>query len=367
MERFTVYLPRHDFRLEYPYEAFTQLFPNSVITLALQQSGEKEIPLDNPKVSPDILRYLAKVLDTHTFPPTNSDLRPQLDYLSIDLPEFVYSSAYANLSLTHPEIKFLDSKDLDLNYGLIHDTIVGSDLYSLAEYLYAHTNPEDHVQQDLYLYTRLLQRDVPSTFTERLAILVYQSRSMKNIIDEEYLTNQEFVILTSGYLDLYRITGLDKIGDSVISSSTGLLTHILESLIEAIGSNPSHMDAYISVIIYARTFIQIPESSADWTYQIFHGVYMGEVKAFDKYLTDRRYNHESSIVNNPQIISGLLMLAVLQGHTEMYLYLVEKTKVWERIGSLNTSPRSIFYKSYMDHPELVTPDMLSIIDTVDQH
>ena len=67
METFTVSLPRYDITIPFDYMAFTKKFPDSLITLALQ-SGESDVPLDNPLVTPQVLNLLQEILTTGKYP-----------------------------------------------------------------------------------------------------------------------------------------------------------------------------------------------------------------------------------------------------------------------------------------------------------
>ena len=64
---FTVTLPKYNYVESYDRAEFTSLFPNSLITLALQ-SGENDIPLENSLVTPDILQALSYITTRREYP-----------------------------------------------------------------------------------------------------------------------------------------------------------------------------------------------------------------------------------------------------------------------------------------------------------
>ncbi len=78
---FTVTLPRYDYTGTFDYDRFLHRYPNSLIALALQ-SGENVIELENPRVTPQVLRLLSTVLDTDHYPYiSDPTVKVALDYL----------------------------------------------------------------------------------------------------------------------------------------------------------------------------------------------------------------------------------------------------------------------------------------------
>ena len=111
---FIVNLP-DGYSISYDKSKFINTFPNSMITLALQ-SDEKEIPLSHPLVTKDILEFLREIMEGRDYPLLSGSVRKSLDYLGIDLPEFIYDPEYPKFTTDNPSIHFNINMDWDLDY-----------------------------------------------------------------------------------------------------------------------------------------------------------------------------------------------------------------------------------------------------------
>lgn len=141
MEQFTVSLPKYNTVTSFDREDFTTLFPDSLITAALQ-SGENDVPLENPQVTPDVLQLLKDISSTGKYQPVDPKYKRVLDYLGIDLPEPVYHPQYAQLLQDLPNFDVNDFKDYYLQIAKDYD------FPELAKYLFDHTDPVAHQQED---------------------------------------------------------------------------------------------------------------------------------------------------------------------------------------------------------------------------
>lgn len=86
MTTFAVHLPTYEYSLDFDRKEFTETFPQSMITLALQ-SREEIVPIENPMVTPEVLQLLKHFSGTQEFPYIRDDieylrvLNKTLDYL----------------------------------------------------------------------------------------------------------------------------------------------------------------------------------------------------------------------------------------------------------------------------------------------
>lgn len=179
MSEFTVYLPRYNYRIIYNYDDFTQSYPNSLITLALQ-SGENEIPIENPLVTPEILQLLQDVMTTDQYPYiSNLNVMKILDYLGIDFPKAVYDSRYETLLNTYPNL------DWNNKYFRILQYAIDNNFPELASYLFSMTDPDKHKDDDSALlnFIIFMQSGLASPEKEEIGVMLLQER--KAVITEE--------------------------------------------------------------------------------------------------------------------------------------------------------------------------------------
>lgn len=116
--------------------------PDSLFTRTLDLTGEKEIPLDSPMVTPGILRLLQYISNTGDIPYiSDPNIKRVLDYLGIDLPEVVYTPGYERFKQIYPNITTID---WNKEYKHILAMAVQTETPLLAQYLFNHTSPEVH-------------------------------------------------------------------------------------------------------------------------------------------------------------------------------------------------------------------------------
>ncbi len=65
---FIVTLPQYNISIPFDYTQFIEKFPDSLITRTLDLTHEKDIPLDNPLVTPEVLQVLSRILTTGKYP-----------------------------------------------------------------------------------------------------------------------------------------------------------------------------------------------------------------------------------------------------------------------------------------------------------
>lgn len=88
---FQIILPEYEMEYEFPIEEFTQYFPNSFITLLLQQ-GEHTIEILHPSVTLDVMEYIQRLLSGELPRPTpemNEIFRQASNYLGIEPLDFI--------------------------------------------------------------------------------------------------------------------------------------------------------------------------------------------------------------------------------------------------------------------------------------
>lgn len=331
---FSVSLPGHHFQVEYDYEKFTKEFPNSLITKALELCpGEKVVPLDNPVLTPTVFHVLEDILNTNTYSYVEwTQIQKQLDYLGIDLPEFVYSPVYRKFIRDYP-INVRKSEDLNKHYEQLLNLAAYNELLSLVDYMFEHTRSEDHTTTDANMFNHLVGMAKPSVFAEELAKRIFSTR---HIAHRDYLP----YIIRKGYLSLYQIYEA-KHGKGNPSASVG---HLLANIVDY----PEDFYIYATALLY---IIEDPDPHKDYPEicRMFKGVYNGDMGL------DIRIQHLNPHYNQT-IACGLLWTAVLRRHSEVYTYLLTRWKdnvpVWVKL----------FFQNYREYKDLVHPEMRQVVE-----
>ena len=103
---------------------FIQLFPDSMIATALNDSEAKIIPISHPCVTRDILNLLHKIIASKSIPKNIriEEFNQASRYLLIPILEVIGDPLYGIFQVIHPEINLLkvNSSDYDeiLEYGI---------------------------------------------------------------------------------------------------------------------------------------------------------------------------------------------------------------------------------------------------------
>ncbi len=342
---FIVFLPKHDYRQEYNYDEFIQLFPNSLITLALQ-SHELIIPIDNPLVKPEILKLLHTILIETQYPyidDSSGIIRKSLDYLGIDLPDFVYNPLYAKFLQSHPHINLFNLDDLNKEYTSILVIAREMKFPSIVDYLFSMTKP--HIEQDITAFNEILCGRVYSESNEAIAVLILQKRD----ISEEVMAHiRAYMIsfITLGYVNVVKILK-DKY--QVIPPSNSVMM-----VMNKIYRDPEHTFQYINMINYLLPIKTSDEYKGILIYSIIYQyITTGDIKILD-----------SLFEENQEVWLSL-------GEINSYLWIINH---YERVDILNhfighitnsnirnhTSVDLIqeFFCNYLLHPTVIKPNIL---------
>lgn len=95
----TFYVRLQNYTWEFPKKKFQQLFPDSMLTSALELSSDSIITLDNPKVTPEIMAYLWFILKYgFVLPPRHLQTRTAGAYLGIPILLIAANPCLRNLS-----------------------------------------------------------------------------------------------------------------------------------------------------------------------------------------------------------------------------------------------------------------------------
>lgn len=179
------------YRQEFDRDAFTSMFPNSLITATLElcgqvggatcrmdesSIGENDVPLENPSVTPEVLALLNELSLTRKYSAVDARYKKALDYLGIDLPEPVYYPQYAKILGDLPDFDVNDFKNYAAYFQLARDYRFPE----LASYLFSQTDPFKYKQQDNIAFTALANelKTHPETSLSRILILLLTKRKI---------------------------------------------------------------------------------------------------------------------------------------------------------------------------------------------
>lgn len=341
MNTFTVTLTSHNYSISFPTEEFIKSFPNSLITLALQ-SKEKDIPIENPIVTSDILEHLLYIIKHQDYPyidvpnavrssESYHSVRKILDYLGIDLPDFIYTFKYEQWRRLNPDFTF---RDLDKFYYSIMRYCIDVNCPDLANYVIDHTsdrNLEDDVKiiQE-YILTGPSYDHLPYTegVDTILPILIRKKQLIPKIYNDRLLRR----IASLGYIQL-----LDELYPYASKESK---SEILYNAINGIHSDPVHLTEHIRMIyhiadrywndIYQHDF-QLINSVIDGSFDVTPGKF-GDL-------------HQKGIH-----IIVLLYLTILTDRESSFDYIYARTSQHEKNCFI-----AWYFKCY---PDLLTIDRL---------
>lgn len=189
MDTFVVYLPRYGYSQSFDYTTFIEKFPDSVITRALDLTHEKTIPLENVSVTPDILNILSQILTTQ-YPYVPPEYKKAMDYLGIDLPDPVYNPKYQEVLAKYHnfDLDALEGK----NYSTLLDIAKETEFPELAQYVFSHTSPSDHSDEDYKFFQSLIEsysaylRSFPPAY-DQMGVMLLKNRNIFPLIQNEVL------------------------------------------------------------------------------------------------------------------------------------------------------------------------------------
>lgn len=335
---FTVHLPRHDFRIEYTRHDFVKCFPHSVITVALElDSSTSIIPLDHPVVTPKVLEILKELYTTteKLYPAVDLSEKASLDYLGIDLPEFVYAPIYKKFTDQCPALDITGLKDESV-YNTVFYIAKNHQIMSLAQYLFDHTKVYEHRNSDFNGFLDLVNTNIHSTFREQLAILMYTTRNIKGEWGDYTILDMSSFILQCGYLTLYKMVWepLDK------PFNLGPI----KTMIQSINVNARHFRQYYETLQYLSQFEIDPEHQM--YLDAFNQIYLGQIEE-SKALTH--------CFTQSDLIPGLLWTSILSPHGSPRIF----TDLLKRVKDHPCIVK--FTKSVKYYSTLVPPEILAIV------
>ena len=359
---FIVSLPKYNITVSFNYDEFTSFFPNSLITLALQ-SGESDIPLDNPLVTPDILHVLSYIITNKDYPYISiPNAKKSLDYLGIDLPDMVFNPKYEEFRRDNPDLT-LDN--LSNNYGRELEYARDHKFPELAQYLFSITNPEDTVDSDTKVFDNIITSDYISESDSKIAVMILLKRNIQlSHMDVENI----YHIIQNGDLSLFQtyINTLDRRGVPLTREST--VYYVIDHIIYNIIVHPEYFSNYIGMInVMGISFNENTKFPGVLRlYNLFYNIYMGnleEVKTL-KWVYIRLIS---------RLGPSLLYTALIRGHIDVYNYLFNV--YLNRVIGYPITPVEInaelsiwynrFLQAYLANPEFITPiGLQAVINTV---
>lgn len=350
MSTFIVSLPNYDYSQPFNTEAFIRLFPGSLITLALQ-SGEQVIPLENPAVTPEILQLLLGIITTQDIPYISTPgVKKALDYLGIDLPEFVYNPLYARLRQQHPN--FTLSK-VDEYYRELMIYSIDRDLPELAQYILDNTGAELHRDEDNKLISYYIW---DAKHAGRPAYIEGADHILPLIVRERKTPSMQYHAIgavSNGYIQLVDLINAQDYGSSVVTSAFGGITDDPEhyekhiAMVEHVQGLPEHYEKHIAMVEHVQGLAKAWE--------------MRFTEAYRAILSDQLLGPQE-LPYISQIIPALLYVAMFTGKYDTFRHLFTTSK-----KSGNASVRNAnetFLRSYFNHPKIITPENLQLVKSL---
>lgn len=241
--QFTVYLPEHKTRVEYPREKFMSLYPGSLIGLVLSNTTDTEVPLSHSLVTSEILQILSRIVEGGVYPALGEYHRKAFDYLGIDMPDFVYTGVYKEFMDQDGRSDMILKDLMNKEYDVLFAMASMHRLRSLLEYIFLSTEASDTLASDSKGFLDLITAVPHSPVLEDLAILTYTTRDIRHKFtltdDEKFSTITKITqqILLCGYPALYELVTSEH-GGYVVNKN------FISNLIMSIGTNPAHFKGY---------------------------------------------------------------------------------------------------------------------------
>jgi len=347
--QFTVYLPEHKIRVEYPKDQFMSLYPNSLIGLVLSNTADAEVPLSHPLVTPEGLKIVSRIILDGVYPILNESHRKVFDYLGMDLPDFVYTPVYKEFMEKEGRSSMTLKDLMNKEYDALFAVASKYKLKSLLEYIFRSTKASDTLISDSTGFLNLITMVPHSSVLEDLAILTYTNRGIQSRLSIEPLDISKIKerILLNGYPTLYRLVLHDH-GEHIMSN-----VRLLIAIIEAIGKNPSHFKGYdecIDILSVSRvdmlgkpmTFLEnrIYTMARTWNPEMINqlGVRVPRDRTFYK-----------------DILSGLLWTMIIRNNPQAYIAFLEYLLSTNTYGVMPSFDG--FHETCSSHMHLISEDM----------
>ena len=342
---FTIYLSSYNYRESFHIDKFILIFPNSLISLALQ-SNEDIIEITKDIVTPDTIQLLQTIILTDDIHHTDISYKKRLDYLGIDLPDIIYHLKYSEFRKQYPNIKFKSIPDY---YELIIQIAQKLEFPELVQHLFESTSPDAYIPIDKSIFQDLIK----SGMNIQIAIIFLKYRQVLYGLDmhDKYRLLKDIINLTNS--DLFEI---------YLKLNLELMTNynIANYLIHAIRDNPQDVEDYYKMIICLRNQTNRP-------------VQLDMCNLFDAMYTGLFKNYSiSNIFHN--ICPVLFYTAIIRGHIHMFdvilnIYFQQRSQLVD----MSDEGKKYEFKSYMaDYycefidillktRDLITPDMSRFI------
>lgn len=336
----TINLTNPPFSITYDEKAFLDRFPGSLISNTVDLTGENVVDLSHPDVTPTHLQILQDILNNEVLPQLNPNLQKGFNYLGIDIPEIMFTPEYTQF-FVYPNINLLDLRQLDRRYSqlMLYALEFGRDDYPFIRYLFHHTDPDRHSEQDFQAFTSFKLVYIWSENVHRILLALLRDRNVISFIKERLPRPNDIGladIVGLGYPDVLRlyVEGL-SIPSEVVGGDLG-------KLIEAITYDPEHFPQYIQAIVdFIRHYPVNPEM-----YNLFRAMYTGDISLISK----------ESKIDDTRVTEGLLYTAILANHPEAFNALLS---TGSRARSRGIARK--FFLAYVKHPKVINADMLRII------
>lgn len=326
------------------------MFPNSLITRTLDLTHESDIPIENPQVTPAVLELLEYILASEEYPYISDlSVKKALDYLGIDLPEFVYDPRYESLIMDHPQINVF-GRDLD-EQVVYNEFLRWATTYNfppLAKYLIQHTDQRMHLLDNAQYVLSELNKPLHSDTAEDIMLMLL------NYINLNPGGIQSMIELATvqGYVQFLQVL-LAK-----VNAKQQLYEPDPNQIVDIITGLPrdlEHYPAYVAMIEYLGGYIppapetdgyeeefgEMKDEDAEIRgfYEVFEDVVHGRFIESYEYLGD--------------MYEGLLWAAVLSGQDTSF------TNFLVNVPGQEYQQVHNFVVSYVHHPSLVNPVMLN--------
>lgn len=285
--QFTLVLPLHKYRKNFDTTQFTETFPESMVSLALQ-SGETIVELDHPIVTPEVIDLLYTIVSTSqypiptgirqvaspTYPYVDPKLKKELDYLGIDLPAMVYNPKYR-------QIEGSDLKKVDVSYDTWLAWARKLHFPELAHYIFSVTSPDRHSGTDFHEFMSILRDDKSCEEDIQIAVMLLRDRNVRESApDDDRAQNCHDSTMFSRIMekespDLY-ISYFRKYPQAVDRWS------MVWSMLHWMYSG-SEYALYEQVLLQLGSYIR-PDMKEYPLYQLFLAVVHGDLELVRKYL-----------------------------------------------------------------------------------
>ena len=310
METLVVVLPRYNYSLSFDTTRFLERFPDSLIAVTYENTHESVIPLDNPSVTSDVLTLLSQIITTGPYPYVPVQYKRSFDYLGIDLPDRVNNPKYQDVIKVFPDID-LDNLE-GKNYIRVLDLELSMSFPELAQYVFAHTLPTAHSEDDYKIFQDIIQEDITPS-NEDVTLMLLRNRDIRRSI-------------ASG--DIYQI--FDNIQGNIGRpySPTVVVTFIkmfpqvidnsefVEWVLNQIRANPRNYPLYLSMLKQVGDYIPVDSDQYD-LYQIITWILNGN--------RDELKSHnpiDNYIITTHGYDQLLIYLALVYGHYDIAIQLL---------------------------------------------